>query len=113
MQPRIFSTVSSAITRGLWPCLDSDMGSSCIRLGSMCLVFGVLGRGPVGPKKRAGNGPTALEKQGSGRQPRRAASWDAQHTDQYVSNHKGSRNAGSRPETPVFSYLLLLAVDYA
>jgi hypothetical protein len=29
-----------------------------------------------------------VEKQVSGRQPRRAAFWDAQHTDQYVSNHK-------------------------
>jgi hypothetical protein len=42
----------------------------------------------------------AAENQVSGRQPRRAAFWDAQHTGQYVSNHKRSRNTGSRPETP-------------
>jgi hypothetical protein len=54
------------------------------------------------------------ENQVSGRQPRRAVFWDAQHADRHVSNHKRPRNVGSRPETPVFKTQLkscLVTVD--
>jgi hypothetical protein len=52
----------------------------------------------------AGSRPAAPEmKNGaSGRQPRRAVSWKAQHIGRYVSISKGPWNAGSRPAAPFF-----------
>jgi hypothetical protein len=54
-------------------------------------------------RKSAASALPIEENQASGRQPRRAAFWEAEHTDAYVSIPKRPRNAGSRPEAPVFS----------
>jgi hypothetical protein len=47
-------------------------------------------------------GSKVLKNGSSGRQPRRAAFWKAQHIARYVSICKTSRNAGSRPDEPFF-----------